>query len=131
MFTPKLKLYRFKFQYSTNRAGNARFTNTVIDTTPAINYKFGHGNNWKATDNRIKDKLEDSWLWLENFWKTIPKNSRETYQQLYENDLEKEILEAYEKVNDKWSKKLHEDFEAHYADEVLGFFNGEKQNTID
>jgi hypothetical protein len=131
MFTPKQKLNTFKFQYSINHGGYARFTNTVIDTTPSIDYKFAHGNNWTATDNRIKDKLDDVWVWHENFWKTNPKNSRLTYQDLYETDLEKEILDAYKRVNDKWSKKLHEDFEVHYADEVLGFFNGEKQNTKD
>ena len=130
MYTPKQKLNTFKFQYSTNHGGYARFTNTVIDTTPAIDYKFATGNNWTATDNRIKDKLDDAWKWHENFWNTIPKNSRTTYQDLYETDLENEILEAYKRVNDKWSKKLHEDFEAHY-DEVLGFFNGEKQNKKD
>ena len=131
MITPNLKLIEFKFQYSTNHGGRSRFSNTVIDTTPSIGYNFAEGNNWKATDNRIKDKQDDVWIWHANFWKTIPDNSRLTYQDLYEDDLEKEILDAYARVNDKWSKKLHEDFEAHYADEVLGFFNGEKQNIKD
>jgi hypothetical protein len=130
MSTAKRKLNRFKFSYSTNHS-NQRFTNTVIDTTPVLKYQFAQGKNWTATDNRIKDKFDDTLVWYENFWDTVNKNSRETYQQLYEADLKKEILEAYERVNEKWSKKLHADFEAHYADEVLGFFNGEKQNIKD
>ena len=121
MNTPNYSLTSFKFQYSKSLSGN-RFSHTVIDKFPTLSYRFAEGDNWKATDYRIKDKWNEMSKWFENYWGLRSPNNRANGD-LFEDELEDAILCAYEKVKEKWILKLERDFEKEFEEDVVKFLN--------
>jgi hypothetical protein len=121
MNTPAYPLKSFKFQYSKNLIG-ARFSHTVIDKYPSLSYRFSQGDNWKATDYRIKDKWTEVSKWFDNYWDLRCPNNR-TNGDLFEDELEDVILKSYEKIKEKWTLKMERDFEKEFAEDLVKFLH--------
>ena len=126
MNTPAYPLKSFKFQYSKNLIGT-RFSHTVIDKFPSLSYRFAQGGNWKATDYRIKDKWSEISKWFENYW-DLRDTKNNTNGDLFEDELETEILKAFEKVKEKWILKLERDFEKQFEEDVVKFLNSKSKS---
>ena len=125
MFTNAEKLEEFKFQYSKISSGN-KFRNTAIDKLPALSYRFGLEGNWKATDKRVASKLDKVYEWFDTYWKLNSKETNKNNKSLYEQELEKAILSAYDSVNERWTKKLEAELEIEFAEDLHKFLMSKK-----
>lgn len=121
MFTPPKPLEYFKFQYSLNTNGS-RFSNTVIDKLPQLTYRFAEGDNWTATDTRIKNKSEEMDNWFQNYWNLRLEDDKRN-DELFEEELKQTILNAYESFKEKWTKKLEKEFEHEFEEAIVKFMN--------
>ena len=121
MNTPPSPLEYFKFQYSRNTNGS-RFCHTIIDKLPQLSYRFAEGENWNATDYRIKDKWSEMDSWFQNYWSLRLTNNRRN-DELFEEELEQAILGAYENLKERWTKKLEKEFEIEFEEAVVKFLN--------
>ena len=126
MNTPSYPLKSFKFQYSQNLIGS-RFSHTLVDKFPSLSYRFAQEGNWKATDYRIKDKWDEMSRWFENYW-DLRDNNNKSNGDLFEDELENEILKAFEEVKEKWLLKLERDFEKQFEDDVVKFLNSKSRS---
>lgn len=122
MFTPNGLLGYFKFQYSINKNGT-RFSHTCIDRLPSLHYRHGYGTNWAANDYRVTTKVNEISEWFNRYWDTRASSTSGSNQDLYEAELEQAILDAYNKLNEKWTKKLEHEFEQAFDNKILGFLN--------
>ncbi len=118
MNTPANPLEYFKFQYSRNTNGS-RFSHTVVDKLPHISYRFAVGSNWNATDERIKNRWVEMDRWFQNYW-NLRKDGRRNGE-LFEEELEQSILNAYESLKEKWTEKLEEEFESEFEEDLTKF----------
>ena len=126
MNTQPSPLEYFKFQYSRNSNGS-RFSHTIIDKLPQLSYIFSEGENWKATDYRIKDKWSEMDSWFQNYWNLRLTNNKRN-DELFEEELEQAILGAYENLKERWTKKLEKEFELEFEEAVVKFLNSKNKS---
>jgi len=126
MNTQPSPLEYFKFQYSRNSNGS-RFSHTIIDKLPQLSYRFAEGENWKATDYRIKDKWSEMDSWFQNYWNLRLTNNKRN-DELFEEELEQAILGAYENLKERWTKKLEKEFELEFEEAVVKFLNSKNKS---
>jgi hypothetical protein len=117
----------FKVRYSKNNNGT-NFKHTDIDKLPLLSYRFAEGDNWKATDYRVSERMEEIAEWHDKYWEKRPAPSSFMNRGLYEKDLEDTIMNALNDLNERWLVKLEKEFEEAFDDKLLGFLSGQKQN---
>ena len=139
----KIKMNMLKLKISTKSRGADRWHHEEIDKTPALDYEFNRGTNWKASDYRLSDRTAVA-RFRNTYWEhqTIdpkqnkyhyfgPKKSRRsenihrytTNLSLYEDELELEIQAAIAKVEKRWQAKYKADFENQFEDDLVKFVN--------
>ena len=128
MFTRPDPLWYFKFQYGICHTGK-NFKTTVIDKLPSLQYRFGIGGNWKATDLRVTSKMDAAQKWFDDYWERSPSTNSYVNRGLFEKELEETIINAYTKLIEKWTEKLEREFEHDFEDKLLGFVQGERPKS--
>jgi hypothetical protein len=124
MYTPNKMMEDFKLHYSVS--DGARFTHTKIDKLPNLTYNFGIDGNWSAIDYRIRNTIDEAFRWFNTYWELqYADKKNETNQVVYERELKKEIIDAIERVNNNWMKKVHVDFENTFEDKLVKFIKND------
>jgi len=140
----KSKMKMLKLKISTKPYYNAeRWDHTEIDSTPYLDYDFNTGNRWKANDPRLSDKMAVA-RFRNTYWeRTTIDPSQNKYHYigkrrvincgrmtnnlaLYEDELEREIQKAITKVNQRFISKYEQDFESHFADDLVKFLKSKE-----
>ena len=139
----RAKMNMLKLKISTKSSAYAdRWTHSEVDTTPSVRYDFNEGTNWKATDPRLLNRKSEAYTFETNYWEqpTIDPSQNKYYYygpnknrrglnrgrftnnlSLYEDELEREIHKAIERLNKRWAEKFKTDFENHFEDDLVKF----------
>lgn len=141
------KMNMLNIKIST-RSYRERWSHSLIDSTPYLDYEFNKGTNWKASDSRLRDKSA-VYQFRETYWeqktvdpsqnkyhyfgknktrRSLNSHRQTTNLSLYEDELEREIQKAIAKVNRRWEKKYKDDFEHHFEEPVFKFLNSKTKN---
>jgi hypothetical protein len=102
----KVKI-RLSRTHATHKAGS--FKHHEHDRLPQLHYHFGKGSNLNEDSPLLTEKKEDLLRFKNDFWQTLNKDGQ-TYQQEYENDLYRVVLDAINGLTEKWNTR--------YVDEV-------------
>lgn len=143
MYTSYTKTSNVKITISVKDIYKDRFVHEKIENFPLLEYKFGADGFWSRFDYRIADKNKEIYVWFDTFWehklpikqnkyhyfgknktrrmKNIPRY--ETNASAYERDLEQAVRNAYVETAKKWEKKLKDQFEEDFQEDLLKFLN--------
>lgn len=100
----KIRLSRL---HATRKAGS--FKHHDYDCLPQLCYHFGEGSNLKVESPLLSEKRAELVSFKNDFWQRVNKNGQ-TYQQEYENELYRVVLDAINGLTEKWNTR--------YVDEV-------------
>ena len=95
----KIRLSRV---HATHKAGS--FKHHEYDCLPQLHYHFGKGSNLKEDSSLLREKKEELLRFKNDFWQTVNKDGQ-TYQQEYENELYRVVLDAINGLTEKWNTK--------------------------
>jgi len=97
----KVKI-RLSHLHATHKAGS--FKHHEYDCLPQLLYHFGKGSNLKDDSPLLAEKKDELLSFKNDFWQTVNKDGQ-TYQQEYENELYRVVLDAINGLTEKWNAR--------------------------
>lgn len=95
----KIRLSRV---HATHKAGS--YKHQEYDCLPQLHYHFGVGSNLKEESPLLTEKKDELLRFKNDFWQKVNKDGR-TYQQEYEDELYRVVLDAINGLTEKWNSK--------------------------
>jgi len=97
----KVKI-RISRLHATHKAGS--FKHHEYDCLPMLVYQLGKGKNLKDDSSVLTEKKDALLSFKKNFWQTVNKDGQ-TYQQEYENELQRVVQDAIDGLTEKWNAR--------------------------